>query len=250
MLIMIAKLKKIYKSWTPWYREDFIHFKSLSNKNDFILDNNYPCVKDKFMNSGEVGSGGHYFFQDLYVAREIFLNNPIKHIDVGSRIDGFIAHLSVFREVEVIDIRPQNSLIKNIVFMQADITSDVQFKDYCDSISCLHSIEHFGLGRYGDEIDPDGHIKGFESISEILKPNGIFYFSVPMGNPNRIEFNAHRIFSLEYLIRWVEDKYKIEKFSYIDDSNQLFEDVKLNDQLITESCGCTHGCGIFILRKK
>jgi hypothetical protein len=31
---------------------------------------------------------------------------------------------------------------------------------YCDSLSCLHALEHFGLGRYGDPIDPRGHEKG------------------------------------------------------------------------------------------
>ena len=224
---------------------------SLNNTKDFIIADNYPCVKDKFMMSGEIGSGGHYFFQDLYVAREIFKNKPLKHIDIGSRIDGFIAHLSVFREVEVFDIRPQKSKIKNVEFVQADLMSvDSGFKDYCDSISCLHSIEHFGLGRYGDQIDPEGHLKGFKSITEILSSNGIFYFSVPMGSPNRVEFNAHRIFSLSYLVKWIEEKYVIEKFTYINDMNQLIEDVKLDNQLIKDSCGCTHGCGIFILRKK
>ena len=113
--MIFIKLKKIYKRYTLWYRKDYKVFKSLCYNRDFIIDDNYPCVKDKFMTSGTVGAGGHYFLQDLYVAREIYKNNPIKHVDIGSRIDGFIAHISVFREVEVFDIRPQNGIVKNII---------------------------------------------------------------------------------------------------------------------------------------
>jgi len=178
-------------------------------------------------------------------------NNPLKHVDIGSRIDGFIAHLSVFKEVEVFDIRPQSNKIKNVSFKQADIMNiDLDKINYCDSISCLHTIEHLGLGRYGDQIDPNGHMLGFKSITKILRKGGLFYFSVPMGIPNRIEFNAHRVFCLDYLKNWIEKDFIIEKFAYIDDDNNIFEDVNLNRFNINNSCNCFHGCGIFTLKKK
>lgn len=65
--------------------------------------------------------------------------------------------------------------------------------NYCDSISSLHAIEHFGLGRYGDPIDYFGYLKALQNIAKIVKTGGTFYFSVPIG-PQRIEFNAHRVF--------------------------------------------------------
>ena len=67
------------------------------------------------------------------------------------------------------------------------------FKECCDSLSCLHAIEHFGMGRYGDRVDLDGHVKGFRSLCAILKPGGLLDFSVPIG-PDRIDFNASRVF--------------------------------------------------------
>jgi len=249
MKSVIRRIKFLKNKYTPWYIADFKKFIKLSgNNDDFLITNNFPCTKDKFLSSGI--SSGHYFHQDIFVAREIFKAQPIRHIDVGSRIDGFIAHLAVFREVEVFDIRPLENDIKNVVFKQADfMKTDLLYEDYCDSISCLHTIEHFGLGRYGDEIDPNGHLKGFKAISGMLKSKGTFYFSVPMG-PNRIEFNAHRIFGLKYLINWIQVEFDIMKFAYIDDYGCLKEDVKLNNDLIENNCNCSHGCAIFVLKKK
>lgn len=246
----LIRLIKFFKNkYTPWYIADYRKFIKLSKGNtDFIIKDNYPCTKDKFLSSGI--SSGHYFNQDIYVAREIFKAHPIKHVDIGSRIDGLIAHLVVFRELEVFDIRPMDNEVKNVVFRQVDFMNEARIiENYCDSISCLHTIEHFGLGRYGDEIDPNGHLKGFKTISRMLKPNGIFYFSVPMG-PSLIEFNAHRIFGLKYLIDWVNVEYDIQKFSFIDDNGQINEDVILNDDLTMNNCKCYHGCAIFVLKKK
>jgi len=60
-------------------------------------------LDDRFDQSGT--ASGHYFHQDLLVASRIFINNPEKHVDIGSRIDGFVAHVASFREIEVFDIR-------------------------------------------------------------------------------------------------------------------------------------------------
>jgi len=246
---MIQHMKFLKNKYTRWYIADYKNFMKLTGDNsDFVISNNYPCTKDKFLSSGI--ASGHYFHQDLYVAQEIFNAKPIKHIDIGSRIDGFVAHLAVFREVEVFDIRPLHNSIKNVTFRRVDFMKDTaEYENYCDSVSCLHTIEHFGLGRYGDEIDPKGHLKGFGAISKLLKPKGMFYFSVPMG-PSRIEFNAHRIFSLEYLIQWVQNDFNIIKFAYIDDQGLFYENVTVNDNLIKTNCNSNHGCAIFVLRKK
>ena len=70
----------------------------------FPLGSCFSCVTERFTSSGDEGST--YFLQDLFVARNIFANNPCTHIDVGSRVDGFVAHLATFRKVKVFDIRP------------------------------------------------------------------------------------------------------------------------------------------------
>ena len=67
---------------------------------------------------------GHYFHQDLLVSQMIFNDNPKNHIDIGSRIDGFIAHVASYREIEVADIRKLDSNIKNVKFSHYDFMKD------------------------------------------------------------------------------------------------------------------------------
>jgi len=206
-----------------------------------------PYYEDKQDNAGSLGF--HYFYQDLYVAQRIYQNNPIRHIDIGSNIGGFVAHVASYREIEVFDIRPLNNPIHNVRFKQFDV---MQFREEdmesSDSISCLHALEHFGLGRYGDPICNDGYLIGFMNIYKILKPKGKFYFSVPMGK-QRVEFHAHRVFSLKYLLELITPYYTINTFSYIDDNNVFYENVIISEEKIANNYGCHFGCAIFELTK-
>lgn len=214
----------------------------------FVFGKKYPILNERFGESGTMK--GHYFHQDLFVARLIYQNNPERHVDIGSRTDGFVAHVASFRKIEIIDIRIQESSVKNISFKQANLMElPADMIDYCDSISSLHTIEHFGLGRYGDPVDYYGYLKAIKNISIILKKNGTFYFSVPIG-PQRIEFNAHRVFSVAYLIEVLSENFSIHSFSYVDDKGEFFENVELEESLIETSFNCKYGCGIFELVKK
>jgi SAM-dependent methyltransferase len=228
---------------------DYYNLKKQKGKDSsFYFGSFYPVLSERFSDSGTMS--GHYFHQDLYVASRIFINNPIKHLDIGSRTDGFVAHLAVFREVEIIDIRDQISKVKNINFRKADLMKlpEDLIEEY-DSISSLHAIEHFGLGRYGDPIDYNGHLKAIENILKILKVGGKFYFSVPIGS-QRIEFNAHRVFSLKYLLEILDKYFKLELFSFVDDFGDFHENIDLTNDKINSNCECYYGCGIFELTKR
>ncbi|MEW6380716.1 MAG: DUF268 domain-containing protein [bacterium] len=234
----------------PFYLYDLKILKNQQafTKNSFPFGKFYPIFEERTMESGS--AKGHYFHQDLLVARRISLNNPKIHVDVGSRVDGFTAHVASFRSIEVIDIRPLSSHIPNVHFMQADLTKNLEkdLIDYCDSLSCLHAIEHFGLGRYGDPVNYDGHLIGLKNLYRILKRYGKLYISVPIG-PQRIEFNAHRVFSIVYLLELFVGKYQIDRFSFVDDRGDLHENVTLTDDGIENNFGCNYGCGIFEMTK-
>lgn len=62
-----------------------------------------------------------------------------------------------------------------------------------ESLSALCSLEHFGLGRYGDPIDPEACFRCFQAIARKLAPGGRAYISVPIGKEH-VEYNAHRVF--------------------------------------------------------
>lgn len=208
-----------------------------------------PQLGDRFDTAGTMV--GHYFHQDLLVAQKIHDANPIEHVDIGSRIDGFVAHLASFRKVKVFDIRPVESKVENIAFEQRDIMEFyADLEGRCESISCLHAIEHFGLGRYGDPVDVDGHTKALDNIYRYLKSGGVFYFAVPIGEHQRIEFDAHRVFSVGYLMNLFEDKYELLNFSYVDDAGDLHKNIVLNNENKCNSFGLNYGCGIFELKKK
>ena len=221
------------------------------SKQKFPVTKLYACYKDKKGNAGTLNY--QYFYQDLFVAQQISKNNPQRHIDIGSRMDGFIVHVASFRPIEVFDIRPIDLNIPNIIFKQADIMNYEGLEKECtDSISSLHVLEHFGLGRYGDPICFEGYLLGFKNITSLLKKGGKFYFSVPLGK-QRIEFHAHRVFSLDYLLQLVSEDYTIDSFSYIDDNNRFFREINLStlsDEEKKTSLGVHLGCAVFVLTKK
>lgn len=179
----------------PRYLRDLVDFKR-QYQGHLKLQ---PCLHDWYEEGGSTKS--EYFLQDLHVAQQIHRHAPERHVDIGSRVDGFIAHVASFREIEVFDIRTITAKLPGIRFTQADLMApSTELADYCDSLSCLHALEHFGLGRYGDALDPEGSIKGLRNMARILRRGGRLYLSVPIGI-ERVVFNAHRVFSPRAIVR-------------------------------------------------
>jgi SAM-dependent methyltransferase len=234
-----------------WYLSDLrkLRKQQAQSESRFNFGKLYPCLADRRADGGT--ATGHYFHQDLLVARRIHQNRPVRHVDVGSRVDGFIAHVASFRPIVVMDIRNIPSIVPNMEFIQADLMRfpEASLVGSFDSLSSLHALEHFGLGRYGDPINYEGHLVGLTNMSALLAPGGKFYFSVPVG-PQRIEFNAHRVFSIRYLLDRLDAGFRIDDFSYVDDKGDLHEHAQLNPRDVEDNFGCTYGCGIFEATKK
>jgi SAM-dependent methyltransferase len=206
-----------------------------------------PNLSDRYEASGV--ALGHYFHQDLLVARKIFQRNPIKHVDVGSRVETFVAHVATFRQIEVLDIRPLISKTRGISFRQCDLMNlPDDLIESCDSVSCLHALEHFGLGRYGDSIDINGYLQGFKNLYKILKYDGILYLSFPIGT-QRIEFNSHRVFSIQTPLIWAKGRFELIEFSYVDDRGELHMDQISNIESIAARDDLHYGCGIYEFKK-
>ena len=239
----LKKLLKNYIKYYPKYLSQKFKFKKLGGN----ITHNYMILDDYNASAGS--ASGHYFHQDLLVASFIKKNNPIKHIDIGSRIDGFVAHVASFREIDVMDIRNlEISEHKNINFIQKDMMDKNSLEEnITDSISCLHAIEHFGLGRYGDKIDINGHINGFNNIIKMLKSGGKLYISIPIGKRNETHFNAHRVFHHNDIFNWNEslDNIILERFDFVDDGGKL----NLNKNLNTDCKEINFGCGIYTFQK-
>ena len=212
-----------------------------------------PVLLDKYMSAGSVD--GHYFLQDIYVASKILECNPANHYDIGSRVDGFIAHLLTgFKEeqsITMLDIRPLPVNIPKLNFIQTDATLLSEIEDESIySLSSLHAVEHFGLGRYGDKIEPGACFTAMKAMQRVMANGGYLYFSVPIGTENATIFNAHRMFTPKTILD-IFDHMELLEFSYI-------HDYKITTITGVDAKASIYGsklqihdydCGIFIFRK-
>jgi hypothetical protein len=234
---------------TPVFFKNYFLFKKHVDKNIPIYVK--PCLEDLDEESGAINT--EYFWQDLIIAQSIFQNKPKKHVDIGSRIDGFVSNVASFREIEVLDIRPINRKIPGVTFIQSDLMQELDpsiFNDegYCDSLSCLHAIEHFGLGRYGDPIDPVGYRKGFINMTKLLKKGGIFYFATPIGK-NRVEYNANWVFDPNTILELAKNtNLSIQELKAISSSCEI-NDIELNQKSINNLSNHPYHLGVFTFIK-
>jgi len=208
----------------------------------------FPCYGDRDDTAGD--TKGHYFHQDLLVAQEVFERSPRRHVDVGSSVYGFVSHVASFRPIEVVDIRPLNSTVPNISFLQADVMNVSQLHGiHADSVSCLHALEHFGLGRYGDPLEVDGWLQGLHNLCNMTEPGGMLYLSVPITCEPRIEFDAHRVFRPDQISKALPKGMSIESFAYVDDAGDLHTSVDWLDGQVSSGLDLRYGCGIWTIRR-
>jgi SAM-dependent methyltransferase len=73
-----------------------------------------------------------------------------------------------------------------------------------DLVISMSSVDHDGLGRYGDPLRADGDLLAMKRMGQILKPGGFLILSVPVG-PDVIVFNLHRRYGERRLAALLED---------------------------------------------
>lgn len=205
----------------------------------------------------EAGAVHDYFFQDMWAAWEIY-RSGVKHVyDIGSRMDGYIAHLLAMEvNVTLIDIRPFKHNVEGVNFIQADAMNLSNIPDNSiETLSSLCALEHFGLGRYGDPIDYNGWRKSLHAIKRKLKVGGTFYLSVPVGNRERVQFNAHRIFKPLTIVNELSPELELYEFSYIDVPNTRIvtcfkgsKDISILDYVTRNELG-EYIMGLFTFKK-
>ena len=192
----------------------------------------------------QAGIAGHYFHQDLWAARLIAGRRPQRHVDIGSRVDGFVAHLLTVMPVTLIDIRPLDVEVEGLSFQKGSVVSLGTIPDdSVESISTLHAIEHVGLGRYGDPVDPDGWRKAVGELKRVLAPGGTLYFSVPVGR-QRVLFNANRIFAVSTIVEAFKPL-RLVSFSGVDDGGRFLPGASLD-----AFADAYEACGLFEFTKE
>jgi len=185
------KIARFFGFLGEWNR-----FKSKNDKRFTVKTSDlYPCLKDKITTTP---FDHHYTYHPAWAARILAQTKPAYHVDISSILH-FSTVVSAFIPIKFYDYRPADLKLKNLESGFADLKKLSFADNTVPSLSCMHTIEHIGLGRYGDEIDPQGDTKSMDELKRVLQPGGDLLFVTPVGKP-KIEFNAHRIYSYEQII--------------------------------------------------
>ncbi len=187
----------------------------------------------------------HYIYHPAWATRVIKEIHPPLHIDFSSTL-AFVSTLSAFIQVDFYDYRPANLFLSDLNCKQADLTQ-LPFEDASIScMSCMHVIEHIGLGRYGDPLDPEGDVKAINELKRVLKPGGNLILVTPVGK-QRVQWNAHRIYNFDYISSFFKEGYVIKEFALIPD-DALKTGIKYNTAL-EEINAQEYGCGCWWIQK-
>lgn len=233
----LLRLGRSLRGLLPFLRDALRYVRAGDGRLPLRVRDVRPILHDRYESAGV--ARGHYFHQDLWAARKIFERKPRRHVDVGSSIYGFVSHVLTFMPVEVIDVRPLPSATPGLVFVQENGTELARFPDRSlPSISSLHAVEHFGLGRYGDPVDPSACFRAMRALARVLQEDGRLYFGVPIGR-ERVEFNAHRIFSPSSILREFAEL-ELVSFSAVNDDGDLALDADP-----TQYETARYACGLF-----
>ena len=221
------------------YFSDTVTYRRLAGSSAPRWRDSHPQISDW---RSDTPFDAHYFFQASWAARMLSAAPPVYHVDVGSSVT-FIAVVSGFVKTVFVDLRPLRATLSNLIVLAGDLRS-LPFADATlSSLSCLHTIEHVGLGRYGDRLDPRGSRKAAAELVRVLAPDGRLFISTPVGR-ERVEFNAHRVFAPDTVLAMFGEL-DLMSFSLVDDCGALHVNVSP-----AAAGGCEHGCGLFEFRRR
>lgn len=213
---LVDKVKQLVLTVFPWAKRlkgiglywrfvrNFFEFSKLSSaiSDRFTVrwQDRYPCLWDA---TPSTHFDRHYVYHTAWAARILAVSRPEVHVDISSALY-FSALVSAFVPVRHFDYRQPDIQLDNLTVGSTDLTA-LAFPDRSvSSLSCMHVVEHVGLGRYGDPLDPTGDMKAIGELKRVLAPGGSLLFVVPVGKP-KIMFNAHRIYSVDQVLEYFGD---------------------------------------------
>jgi hypothetical protein len=240
---LVADPRTVVDHWrgVPFFLRNLLAYRRVNNDEfPVTLGDLYYMSHERFASAGS--AKGHYFHQDLWAARHLYDRGIRRHVDVGSRVDGFVAHVLPFCEVEYVDIRPLDAHVSGLTFKAGSIVSMPFDTDSVASLSSLHVLEHVGLGRYGDPIDPNGYRLAAAELTRILAPGGTLLVGTPVGR-ERLCFDAHRVFDPQRIVKLFEPL-RLESFALVEDGGDQVESASLENARKHE-----YACGLFVFRK-
>ena len=220
------------------YFKDWYRYSRMQGASPIRLRDTYPVVHDR---TSATHIDAHYFYVNGWAMRRIVAAPPRYHVDIGSQVI-FPNLLGAVVPVIFVDYRPLEARVTGVQCVGGNLLA-LPFADRAlPSTSCLHVIEHIGLGRYGDPLDPEGTRKAARELVRVLAPGGNLFLAVPVGQP-RLCFNAHRIHEAR-AIREMMPELELVEFSGVHDDGRYVERVDLSVFQDSE-----YACGFFWFRR-
>ncbi|MEH6503184.1 MAG: DUF268 domain-containing protein [Cycloclasticus sp.] len=224
------------------YKKEFGLFKATHGERFSIKDNDkFPCLNDEVSTTS---FDKHYTYHTAWAARKLRAVNPTEHVDISS-LTYFSTLVSAFIPVKFYDYRPAQIALENFQCGHADIIGLPFKSNSIQSLSCMHVVEHIGLGRYGDKLDVDGDLKAIKELKRVVAGNGDLYFVVPIGKA-KIMFNAHRIYAYEQILSYFKG-FSLKEFTLIPDQST---DGLIVNATKEQSDMQNYGCGCFWFQKE
>lgn len=225
-------------AYLPRFISHWMRFSQMNKADRLRVADAYPNLCDWVASTP---FDPHYFYQAAWLARQLASAPPAKHLDIGSDVK-LIGTLSAFVPCEFMDFRPLAASLPGLECTRGDIVALPMADESVNSLSCLHVVEHIGLGRYGDPIDPEGSRKAIAELERVVAQEGRLFLSVPVGR-ERICFNAHRVFAAKTILAFF-GKLNLVSFSLVDDAGRFWPDCSPD-----RANGLEYGCGMFVLEK-
>lgn len=225
----------------PRFLADWLRYRRAGGKAN--AGDLFPCLFDR---TDATGFDSQYFYQAAWAFAKIHAAAPPEHVDVGSDLR-FMGMLSGTTHVTFIDIRPADIDLPRFDSRAGSLLEMPYADGSVASLSCLHVIEHIGLGRYGDPIDPEGPAKGFAELERIVAPGGRFYLSTPTGRP-RVQFNGQWVFSVQQIIDALPGL-QLREMAWVDGHGRYHPEVTPDDPLLGQEGGLDFSLGMFIFEK-
>jgi SAM-dependent methyltransferase len=244
---MIKTLKqtsfaKLFKSWYRYtqFVQQYRVFQSKAGDTRFRLSwkDRYPFLNDR---TAGTTFDRHYIYHPAWAARVLARTRPASHVDISSTLH-FCSIVSAFIPVRFYDFRPADLQLSGLSSEAADLLALPFASGSQASLSCMHTVEHVGLGRYGDPIDPDGDLKAIAELKRVLAPGGSLLFATPVGKP-KIVFNAHRIYAYDQIMSYFADL-ELREFALVPDRGPL---VAPATKALADAQA--YGCGCFWFQK-
>jgi SAM-dependent methyltransferase len=185
-----------------------------------------------------------YIYHTAWAVRQLVRHRPAEHVDISSSLY-FVALGSAVVPMRHLDYRPPLLALSNLECGAGDLTALPFASGTVPSLSCMHVIEHIGLSRYGDPLDPQGDLKAARELTRVLAPGGRFLFATPVGR-RRVCFNGHRIYSFEMVCQLFPEL-KLEEWALIPENPPDGLVQNAAPELINRQ---NYACGCFAFRKQ